>query len=205
MNYNQEVKILQQQVPVSMSQALKLLRNANGNVSLALEQFHQENIARICEETECNPVLAREFYEKWNYNPEKAIVKILKKPVVFTTSSSQDKSKIGYVIYGLDENFDSFSGKKGISAFISEADFEYIKSEFQAFYPRINPLFDEMEEEFNATSDNVFDRQICLEIIEKLQQKVFDSENVTKFVNDLLWWLRKQLEYAHYINFYGNL
>ncbi|GIJ93720.1 hypothetical protein [Capnocytophaga stomatis] len=205
MNYNQEVKILQQQVPVSMAQALKLLKNANGIVPLAVEQFHQENINHICEETECNLVLAREFYEKYNYNAEKAIAEILKKPVVFASSVGQDNSKIGYVIYGLDENFNSFSGKRGVSAFISEADFEYIKSEFQAFYPRINPLFDEMEEEFNATSDNVFDRQICLEIIERLQQKVFDSENVTKFVNDLLWWLRKQLEYAHYINFYGNL
>lgn len=205
MNYNQEIKILQQQISVSIAQALRLLKNTNGIVSLAVEQFHQENITHIGEETECNPVLAREFYEKCNYNTEKAIAEILKKPVVFSTSVGQDKGKIGYVIYGLDEKFNSFSGKKGISAFISESDFEYIKSEFQSFYPRMNPLFDEMEEEFSATSDNVFDREICLKILEKLEQKIFDNENVTKFVSDLIGWILERLKYAHYINFYGNL
>lgn len=205
MNYNQEIKILQKQIPVSIVQALRLLKSTNGIVSLAVEQFHQENITYIGKEAECNPVLAREFYEKCNYNTEKAIAEILKKPIVFSTSVGQDKGKIGYFICVLDESLNSFSGKKGISAFISESDFEYIKSEFQSFYPRMNPLFNEMEEEFSATSDNVFDREICLKILEKLEQKVFDNENVTKFVNDLVHWLRKQLEYAHYINFYGNL
>ncbi|MFK8265286.1 hypothetical protein [Capnocytophaga cynodegmi] len=205
MNYNQEIKILQQEISVSIAQALRLLKSTNGIVSLAVEQFHRENITYIGEETECNPVLAREFYEKCNYNAEKAIAEIVKKPVVFTTSVGQDKGKIGYVIYGLDENFNSFSGKKGISAFISESDFEYIKSEFQSFYPRMNPLFDEMEEEFSATSDNVFDREICLKILEKLEQKIFDNENVTKFVSDLIDWILERLKYAHYINFYGNL
>ncbi|MFK8281400.1 hypothetical protein [Capnocytophaga cynodegmi] len=205
MNYNQEIKILQQQISVSIAQALRLLKNTNGIVSLAVDQFHQENITYIGKETERNPVLAREFYEKCNYNTEKAIAEILKKPVVFATSVGQDKGKIGYVIYGLDEKFNSFSGKKGISAFISESDFEYIKSEFQSFYPRMNPLFDEMEEEFSATSDNVFDREICLKILEKLEQKVFDNENVTKFVSDLIGWILERLKYAHYINFYGNL
>ncbi|WP_212897867.1 hypothetical protein [Capnocytophaga cynodegmi] len=205
MNYNQEIKILQKQIPVSIVQALRLLKDTNGIVSLALEQFHQENVTYIGKEAECNPVLAREFYEKCNYNTEKAIAEILKKPVVFAASVDQDKGKIGYVIYGLDEKFNSFSGKKGISAFISESDFEYIKSEFQSFYPRMNPLFDEMEEEFSATSDNVFEREICLKILEKLEQKVFDNENVTKFVNDLIGWILERLKYAHYINFYGNL
>ncbi|MFJ1472766.1 hypothetical protein ACILE9_00710 [Capnocytophaga cynodegmi] len=205
MNYNQEIKILQQQISVSIAQALRLLKNTNEIVSLAVEHFHQENITHIGEETECNPVLAREFYEKSNYNTEKAIAEILKKPVVFAASVGQDKGKIGYVIYGLDEKFNSFSGKKGISAFISESDFEYIKSEFQSFYPRMNPLFDEMEEEFSATSDNVFDREICLKILEKLEQKIFDNENVTKFVSDLIGWILERLKYAHYINFYGNL
>ncbi|MFK8297132.1 hypothetical protein ACI76O_01930 [Capnocytophaga cynodegmi] len=205
MNYNQEIKILQKQIPVSIVQALRLLKDTNGIVSLALEQFHQENVTYIGKEAECNPVLAREFYEKCNYNTEKAIAEILKKPVVFAASVDQDKGKIGYVIYGLDEKFNSFSGKKGISAFISESDFEYIKSEFQSFYPRMNPLFDEMEEEFSATSDNVFEAEICLEILEKLEQKVFDNKEVTKLVSDLIGWILERLKYAHYINFYGNL
>ena len=69
----------------------------------------------------------------------------------------------------------------------------------------MNPLFDEMEEEFSATSDNVFDRENCLKILEKLEQKIFDNENVTKFVSDLIGWILERLKYAHYINFYGNL
>lgn len=125
--------------------------------------------------------------------------------MTLTTSESHRNCPTGYSVYALNENFHMFSGEKGTHIFIPDVDFEYIKNEFQAFYPRVNPLYDELETQIDPTSDNVFDRETCRAIIEKIQQKIFENESVTKFSQDLVHWLNQRLEYAPYINFYGNL
>ncbi|MDO4727870.1 MAG: hypothetical protein Q4B43_02565 [Bacteroidota bacterium] len=125
--------------------------------------------------------------------------------MLLTTSENRSNCPTGYSVYPLNENFRMFSGDKGGYIFIPEVDFEYVKNEFQVFYPRVNPLFDEWETQINPTSDNVFDRETCRAIVEKIQQKIFENENVTKFVKELIHWLNQRLEYAPYINFYGNL
>ncbi|MDO5104666.1 hypothetical protein [Capnocytophaga sp.] len=125
--------------------------------------------------------------------------------MILTTSESHRNCPTGYSVYALNENFCMFSGDKGTHIFIPDVDFEYVKNEFQTFYPRVNPLFDELETQIDPTSDNVFDRETCRAIIEKIQQKLFENESITKFAQDLVHWLNQRLEYAPYINFYGNL
>ena len=76
MNYLKEIQILKTELSISLQKAKTLLEQTAGDISAAINLYHQENIATIMAETECECWEAESVYERFNYNVEKAVKQI---------------------------------------------------------------------------------------------------------------------------------
>ena len=67
MNYLKEIQILKTELSISLQKAKTLLEQTAGDISAAINLYHQENIATIMAETECERWEAESVYERFNY------------------------------------------------------------------------------------------------------------------------------------------
>lgn len=68
MQYQQEVNLLRQQIPIGLRHALQLLSNANGNIDQAISQFKAEMTAVVVERTAVVAETAAAHLIKCNYD-----------------------------------------------------------------------------------------------------------------------------------------
>ena len=73
MDYKIKVKALREIVPVPISEALKLLKENNGNIELCADIFKSKSIEHICSETDCSKDMAIQFYEKEKFDLNRTI------------------------------------------------------------------------------------------------------------------------------------
>lgn len=56
------IQTLKQQINCSTKQALDLLKQSDGEIEKAVEIYHQNNIADIITQTNCNQEMAEKYY-----------------------------------------------------------------------------------------------------------------------------------------------
>lgn len=76
MQYQQEVNLLRQQIPIGLRHAFRLLSSTNGNIDEALHQFKAEMIAVIVEKTAVSAEMAADHLAKCNYDIVKTLASI---------------------------------------------------------------------------------------------------------------------------------
>ena len=205
MNYLKEIQILKTELSISLQKAKTLLEQTAGDISAAINLYHQENIATIMAETDCERWEAESVYERFNHNLEKAVKHIFSTSLTISVDSRKDTSErgMGYIISALDADLNSVSKR---SIFIPMEDFdEHLSEDFQSVFPLYQPQWDKVENHFNCTTSNIFDLTACRKIIAQLRQRIFTNEKVKTFVEKVITDLEEKLLTSTYIEVYGNI
>ena len=205
MNYLKEIQILKTELALPLQKAKILLEQTAGDIAAAIALYHQENIATIMAETECEHWEAENVYERFNYNVEKAVKHIFSTSLTISVEDKRDTSErgMGYLISALDTDLNNVSKR---STFIPIEDFdEYLSSDFKAVFPLYQPQWNKIESHFNCTTSNVFDSTTCRKIIAQLRQHTFTDEKVKIFIQKVIANLEEKLPTCAYIEVYGNI
>lgn len=205
MNYLKEIQILKTELSISLQKAKALLEQTQGEISSAVTLYHQENIATIMAETDCERWEAESVYERFNHNTEKAVKHIFSTSLTISVEDKIDTSEraMGYIISALDADLNSVSKR---SIFIPMEDFdEYLSEDFKSVFPLYQPQWDKVENHFDCTTSNVFDPTTCQKIIAQLRQRIFTDEKVKTFVEKVITDLKEKLPTCTYIEVYGNI
>ena len=205
MNYLKEIQTLKTELALPLQKAKTLLEQTAGDIPAAIALYHQENIATIMAETECEHWEAKSVYERFNYNVEKAVKHIFSTSLTISVEDKRDTSErgMGYLISALDTDLNNVSKR---STFIPIEDFdEYLSSDFKAVFPLYQPQWNKIESHFNCTTSNVFDSTTCRKIIAQLRQHTFTDEKVKIFIQKVIANLEEKLPTCAYIEVYGNI
>ena len=205
MNYLKEIQILKTELSISLQKAKTLLEQTAGDISAAINLYHQENIATIMAETECERWEAESVYERFNYNVEKAVKQIFSTSLTISIEDKRDTSErgMGYLISALDANLNNLRKR---SIFIPIEDFDqYLLEDFQSVFPLYQPQCNKVENYFNCTTSNVFDPTLCRKIITQLRQRTFTDDKVKIFIEKIITNLEEKLPTCAYIEVYGNI
>ena len=205
MNYLKEIQILKTELSIPLQKAKALLEQTQGEISSAVALYHQENIATIMAETECEHWEAESVYDRFNYNVEKTVKHIFSTSLTISVEDKRDTSErgMGYLISALDTDLNNVSKR---SIFIPIEDFdEYLSSDFKAVFPLYQPQWNKIEPHFNCTTSNVFDPTTCRKIIAQLRQRTFTDEKVKIFIQKVIADVEEKLPSCAYIEVYGNI
>ena len=205
MNYLKEIQTLKTELALPLQKAKSLLEQTAGDIPAAIVLYHQENIATIMAETECEHWEAESVYERFNYNVQKAVKHIFSTSLTISVEDKRDISErgMGYLISALDANLNNVSKR---STFIPIEDFdEYLSSDFKAVFPLYQPQWNKIEPHFNCTTSNVFDSTTYRKIITQLRQRTFTDDKVKIFIQKVIANLEEKLPTCAYIEVYGNI
>lgn len=205
MNYLKEIQILKTELALPLQKAKILLEQTAGDIPAATALYHQENIATIMAETECEHWEAKSVYERFNYNVEKAVKHIFSTSLTISVEDKRDTSErgMGYLVSALDADLNNVSKR---SIFIPIEDFDqYLLEDFKSVFPLYQPQWDKIEPHFNCTTSNVFDSTTCRKIIAQLRQHTFTDEKVKIFIQKVIANLEEKLPTCAYIEVYGNI
>ena len=205
MNYLKEIQTLKTRLSISLQKAKTLLEQTAGDISAAINLYHQENIATIMAETDCERWEAESVYERFNHNTEKAVKHIFSTSLTISVDARRDISErgMGYLISALDANLNNLPKR---SVFIPMEDFdEYLLEDFRAVFPLYQPQWDRVEDHFDATGRNLFEPSVCEKIIARLRQRTFGDEKVKAFIQRVIADLEEKIPACAYIEVYGNL
>ena len=205
MNYLKEIQTLKTELALPLQKAKTLLEQTAGDIPTTIALYHQENIATIMTETECEHWEAESVYERFHYDVEKAVKHIYSTSLTISVDGERDKSErgMGYLISALDADLNNVSKR---STFIPIEDFdEYLSSDFKAVFPLYQPQWNKIEPHFNCTTSNVFDPTTCRKIIAQLRQRTFTDEKIKIFIQKVIADVEEKLPTCAYIEVYGNI
>ncbi|MFD1601306.1 hypothetical protein ACFSJW_23180 [Flavobacterium artemisiae] len=200
----ESIKVLRNKISIPLNKAIELLKKNNGDVLLAEENFHNENIIEICKTTDCDRETATKEYQICNYDVVKAVERINQKPVRIGTGKFLD-SKIGFILWPENENGEFYKTEKRNDAFIATEDFDLVLEIFESVFPMQNPWNNTIEDQFDSTGNNFFDIKTGLLILQKISEIKSNDSEENRFLGDLIEWFKDKLSYADYIVVYGNL
>ena len=205
MNYLKEIQTLKTELALPLQKAKSLLEQTAGDISAAIALYHQENIATIMAETECERWEAENVYERFNYNVEKAVKHIFSTSLTISVEDKRDTSErgMGYLVSALDADLNNVSKR---SIFIPIEDFDqYLLENFKSVFPLYQPQWNKIEPYFNCTTSNVFDPTLCRKIITQLRQRTFTDDKVKIFIEKIITDVEEKLPTCAYIEVYGNI
>ena len=205
MNYLKEIQILKTELALPLQKAKILLEQTAGDIPAAIALYHQENIATIMAETECERWEAENVYERFNYNVEKAVKHIFSTSLTISVEDKRDTSErgMGYLVSALDADLNNVSKR---SIFIPIEDFDqYLLENFKSVFPLYQPQWNKIEPYFNCTTSNLFDPTLCRKIITQLRQRTFTDDKVKIFIEKIITDVEEKLSTCAYIEVYGNI
>lgn len=205
MNYLKEIQTLKTELALPLQKAKTLLEQTAGDIPAAIALYHQENIATIMTETECEHWEAESVYERFNYNFEKAIKHIFSTSLTISVEDKRDTSErgMGYLISALDANLNNLPKR---SIFIPIEDFDqYLLEDFKSVFPLYQPQCNKVENYFNCTTSNLFDSTTCRKMIAQLRQHTFTDDKVKIFIEKIIINVEEKLSTCAYIEVYGNI
>ena len=205
MNFLKEIQTLKTELALPLQKAKTLLEQTVGDIPAAIALYHQENIATIMAETECEHWEAESVYERFNYNIEKAVKHIFSTSLTISVDNRRDTSErgMGYIITALDADLNNLPKR---SIFIPIEDFDqYLSEDFKSVFPLYQPQSNKVENYFNCTTSNVFDPTLCRKIITQLRQHTFTDDKVKIFIQKVIANLEEKLPTCAYIEVYGNI
>lgn len=205
MNYLKEIQTLKTELALPLQKAKTLLEQTAGDIPAAITLYHQENIATIMAETECEHWEAENVYQRFSQNVEKAVKHICNTSLTISVEDKRDTSErgMGYLVSALDTDLNNVSKR---SIFIPIEDFDqYLLEDFKSVFPLYQPQCNKVENYFNCTTSNVFDSTTCRKIIAQLRQHTFTDEKVKIFIEKIITDVEEKLPTCAYIEVYGNI
>lgn len=211
----EKIKQLRSQLALPIGYAWQLLQQNQGNVQQSIQAYHQQNIARICQQTECEESLAKmtywRFFNTKQTDHEHCIAKAIKNinATITVISSHDPHSKIGFIMWGETQSGDyyqPFIARKHV-IFVPSDDFDIILPYFKQVFPLQIPYG--MEDSFDYCGLNWFDNGTFQQIINNIKANqnhiCADNLDYQQFLQHLLAWWDELLSYAQMIVVEGTL
>jgi len=191
------LKILREKITIPLAVAIQLLKQHNGDIDLCIQEFHQSNILEIVNQTDCDKSIAQTYYQKNQYDIDKAIHEINNLQVIITTRDNPTpKNEIGFIFWPEKENGEYYKTVKRNDAFIPTSDFDYVKDIFSNACE---------EEPFDSCGHNYYNKKAINQIIQNISNLPTMNSTLERFKAELIKWLEDKRNYAYCLVVYGNL
>lgn len=200
-----KIQILKERLSISMSLAIELINENNGDLLMCEQEFNRNNINTICRLAECNEEVAEKYYKTHNFDVKKSIQKINEQLFYLTTTPEESIGGVGFSLWAENKSLDKYLRSRDKTLFIQTKDFEYVLDVFQSVFPMTDLDSGFTQESFDIVGMNYFDNKTCRIIVEKLAKIKTKDVNVELFLRDLIKWFHIHLRYAEEIIIYGNL
>lgn len=199
----EKIEQIRKELSIPLTYAIKLLKENQNDVSAAIINFHQDNIEKVIQATECQISVARDIYQCCNFDVEKTIKKIQSLVMLLTTRENQQKIKneIGFILWAESEGHKTSSN----DIFIPVHDFDYVLDAFRVACS-VDQLSNTLSgNNFDVCGYNYLDHHTCTVIFNEMLKIPANNLAIEKFLKALISWWRDQLKHAKYIVVYGNL
>lgn len=203
----EKIEQIRKELSIPLTYAIKLLKENQNDIPAAIINFHKDNIEKLVEMTECEPILAQTQYQAFACNLEKAlssIHSIQQEPstVIFTTGVNKQKisGEIGIFVWKEPKPIDQREQR----AFIPLDDFKHLLDIFNGVFPLENPIYTE-DQSFDICGHNFIDCLACQIIIKKIKEIETYDQPLKDFLQEVVTWLEQLLEDTEHLVFYGNL
>lgn len=191
------LKILREKIAIPLAVAIQLLKQHNGDIDLCIQEFHQSNILEIVNQTDCDKSIAQTYYQKNQYDIDKAIHEINNLQVIITTRDNpKPKNEIGFILWPEKGNGEYYKTVKRNDAFIPTSDFDYVKNIFANACE---------EEPFDSCGHNYYNKEAINQIIQNISNLPTMNGTIERFKAELIEWLEDKRNYAYCLVVYGNL
>ena len=193
----EKIEQIRKELSIPLTHAIKLLKENKNDVSAAIINFHQDNIEKVIQATECQSSVAQDTYQYCNFDVEKAIKRIKSQVTLLTARENQKKIKneIGFILWAESEGTKTSSN----DIFIPVQDFDCILKVFQAVSAS-NP-----QSSFDMCGQNYLDRETSLCILNEIKKIQTNNSQINNFLGLVITWWNEQLSDAEFIVVYGNL
>ncbi|ENW08450.1 hypothetical protein [Acinetobacter beijerinckii] len=193
----EKIEQLRKELSISLTYAIKLLKENQNDVSASIINFHKDNIEKVIQATKCEISVAQDSYQCFNFDVDKAVKKIQSQVMVLTTRENQQKIKneIGFILWAESEGTKTSPN----DIFIPVQDFDCILKIFQAVSAS-NP-----QSSFDVCGENYFDHETSLCILNEIKKIKTNNSQINNFLGLLITWWNEQLSDAEFIVVYGNL
>ncbi|VXA56489.1 conserved hypothetical protein [Acinetobacter proteolyticus] len=199
----EKIEQIRKELSISLTYAIKLLKENQNDVSASIINFHKDNIEKVIQATKCEISVAQDSYQCCNFDVDKAVKKIQSQVMVLTTRENQQKIKneIGFILWAESEGHKTSSN----DIFIPVHDFDYVLDVF-----KIACSVDQLDKSLSKTSFDVcgynyLDHHTCTVIFNEMLKIPTNNLAIEKFLKALISWWHDQLNNAEYIVVYGNL
>lgn len=198
------IDTLRNKISIPLHQAIMLLKHNNGDIDACEKHFHADQVAEICQVTECDEETAEEYYKRYNQDKETAIEKVFNRTIIVKTRNGKS-TNIGYSLYPEKSNGQEYTNKKKSEIFIPTDDFDYIIDTFQSVYPHKCPYSGEIEKAIYPCGYNAFENEKAQIILGEIKKINTTDPIVEDFLNAVKKWFENTLQYADIIVVEGNL
>jgi len=89
----ERIEQIRKELSIPLTYAIKLLKENQNDVPASIINFHQDNIQKIIQATDCQISVAQEIYLYCNFDVEQSIRKIKSQVILLTTRENLKKNK----------------------------------------------------------------------------------------------------------------
>ena len=199
----EKIDQIRKELSISLTNAIKLLKENQNDVSASIINFHKDNIEKVIQATKCEVSVAQDSYQCCNFDVDKAVKKIQSQVMLLTTRENQQKIKneIGFILWAESEGHKTSSS----DIFIPVHDFDYVLDAFKIACS-VDQLGNSLSKtSFDVCGYNCLDHHTCIVILNAMLKISANNSTIEKFIKALISWWRDQLDHAECIIVYGNL
>lgn len=193
-------------------QALQLLKQANNDVAQAEQLFHQQNLAFIQRQAECDRELAEKFYrkfDKFDYDTQLVVRNIqgwrigerVRQCVITTDYDYLYPFRACFIFTVMDKNNNRIRDLDNLEKLYTIVPIEDV---WDYLYNEEINMFD-FYEDFDPYFGNDFSLDQVDKLIANLDQAVHADPKVMAFYQELKNWLIECKPFAHHLEIYGNV
>lgn len=198
----QKIHALKAQIPCSTAHALALLKNSDGDITKAVDCYHQDNIANIMNDTGCNKIMADKYYHFFAHNKQRAIHKIKElqsheqfiHKIITTRDDKRRYREAGFEIYIKSNNEHHWYDDIDDYTFIPAPD---------CFL--IGDILTKHCDGYDFTYFNEFNHQAVQNIIHDIVLLTNDDKKIMQFYQEVVVWLKEKSKPDNIIQIYGNI
>lgn len=198
------INTLRAALNIPLTTATQLTKTCGTDLALCKQHYHQTQLDKIIQATDCDNDTANQYYQKYQGDIEKAIKEI--KQIVRhlrVDDSIEPSHPSGFILDGRTSDFDNIGERTHI--FIYNDDFDCVVESFKAVFPiKEKAGFDDFER-FDYCGVQIFDKDEVSQIIDNIQNQSFVNIKEQEFAQKLIGWIKETLTKGDYLWVEGTL
>lgn len=198
------IKTLRTTLNIPFNTAIELTKNCGTDLALCQKYYHQSQLDKIIQATDCDNETASNYYQKYQGDIDK-VIKNIKQIVrhLRIDDSIKPIHPSGFILDGRKSDFNKIGD--GTCIFIYNDDFDCVVENFQSIFPiKEKAGFDNFHR-FDYCGVQIFDKDEANQIIDNIQNQSFKNIKEQQFSQKLIEWINNTLNKDDYLWVEGTL